>query len=98
MRMPTAAMAAEPRPGSVEDLLSDLFLGESFDHVALLEIVEIRDAGAALEARLDLCGVVLEALERIQAAREDDNVVSQQPHFAVPHQRAVLDVQPGDGS
>ena len=43
----------------------DLSLFEGLDEVALLEVLEVGQADAALEALADLTGVVLEPLERL---------------------------------
>src|SRR5688572_9690116 len=51
---------------------------EHFDDVANLEVVVIRKADAAFEARLHLADVVLEAAERRNLAFVDDDVVTQQ--------------------
>jgi hypothetical protein len=39
---------------------------ESFENIANLDVIEIRDAHAALEARANFAGVVFEALERAE--------------------------------
>src|SRR5687767_10195249 len=57
---------------------SDALHREDFDHVADLDVVVIRQADAALEARLHLADVVLEAAQRSDLAFVHDDVVAQQ--------------------
>src|SRR6185295_1115885 len=64
---------------------------DDFEHLELigdLEVVEVLERQAALEAGLDLAHVVLEALERIELAFVDYHVGSQQPYLGVaaPHE------------
>src|SRR5580698_2476553 len=53
---------------------------EDFELIAFDDIVEVLDRHTALEALTDFLDVVLEALERIELAREDDDVVAQHAH------------------
>src|SRR6266852_7546991 len=61
----------------------DPFHGEDLDDVADLEVVELLEADAALEARLHLADVVLEAAERSYLAFVDDDVVAEETRLRV---------------
>src|SRR6185436_7194473 len=56
---------------------------EGLDDVADLDVVELLEADAALEARLDLGHVVLEAAERADLPLVDDLAVAQQARLRV---------------
>src|SRR3954471_15978448 len=60
-------------------------------HVALLDVLEVREHDAALEAGRDLAHVVVEALERVDRRVVDDRAVA---HHADP--RAAADDAVGD--
>src|SRR5687768_5326103 len=62
------------------------------DDVALLQVLEVLEADAALEARRHLTHVVLEALERRDRPVPDDGAVAQEAHLRAPRDRAVADV------
>src|SRR6185503_3721079 len=76
------------------ELAGDLDALEALDLVLHADVVVALDADAALGARADLVGVVLEALERLELALEDHDVVAQDAdrvvaaHVAVDHQAA----------
>src|SRR5215471_3823564 len=59
------------------------FHGEHLDDVPNLEVIELVEADAALEPRLDLAHVVLEPPERSDLALVDDDVVAEQPRLRV---------------
>src|SRR5437763_10539314 len=67
------------------------------DDVALLEVVEVLQADAALEALVDFLHVVLETAQRGDAAGEDRLRVAQQPYERGPRDIAVGYRRPGDG-
>src|SRR5215470_17897707 len=71
------------------DRAGDLLHLEAFDDVADLDVVVILEGHAALVAFLDLAHLVLEALERLQAAFVDDHVVAQQAHSRAALHRAL---------
>src|SRR6185437_1524518 len=64
---------------------------EHFELIAFHDIVEVLDRHTALEALLHFLHVVLEALERIEFAREDDDVVAQHAHRRGTLDHAVRD-------
>src|SRR5687767_14934610 len=66
------------------------------DDVTFLQVVEVLDPDAALEALRDLSNVVLEAAERPDPAVVRDDAVANDPGATVPHDRATGDVAPGD--
>src|SRR5262249_16327091 len=66
----------------LRDDLDPLVL-EHLDHVADLDVVEFFEADAALEARLHLADVVLEAAERSDLAFVDDDVVAHEARLRV---------------
>ena len=74
-----ARWPACPGPYSVRATSDDL---EDLELVADLEVVEVLERQAALEAGLDLAHVVLEALERVELAVVDHDVVAQHAHLA----------------
>src|SRR5205823_408424 len=65
------------------------------DDVALLEILEVREADAALEAGLYLADVVLEPLQRRDRAGPDDHAVAEEPALAPTGDGAVAHVATG---
>src|SRR3989442_4814165 len=71
---------------------------EHLELVAFLEIREVLQRHAALEARLDLAHVVLEALERVDLAGMDDDVVAQHADLRIALDQALLHVAAGDGA
>src|SRR5688572_3881384 len=73
---------------------------EHFDDVANLDVVEVLEAHAALEAGLDLGDIVLEALERGELAFPHHDVVAQQARLGVALARdaAVGDHAAGNGA
>src|SRR5690349_16712593 len=56
-------------------LTRDLALLERLDDVALVQVLEVGEADAALEARLDLAHVVLEPAQRADGALPDDGAL-----------------------
>ena len=56
---------------------------EHLDQVADLDVVELVEADAALEAGLDFADIVLEAAQRADLAFVDDDVVAQQARLGV---------------
>jgi len=70
-------------------LLLNLNLGEGFNDIALLNIVEVDETDTALEASLDFLGVILEALERLDATRPDDGGIAKQAIRRVIHQKNI---------
>src|SRR3954467_14648443 len=69
---------------------------EHLELVAFLDIGEVLERHAALEARLDIAHVVLESLERVDLAGVDDHVVAQHPHLGASLDHAFLNVAAGD--
>jgi hypothetical protein len=57
---------------------SHFFDLKEFQHVAFNDVVVALDVQAALEAFFDFLGIIFEALERFEFAREDDHVVAQE--------------------
>src|SRR5688500_10634537 len=76
----------------------DLLGTVALDHVADLEVVEVLDADAALEALLDLLHVVLEAAERAEVAVVDLDRVADHADLGAALERAAADVRAGDGA
>src|SRR6478752_3468247 len=64
---------------------------EALDDVAFLEVVEVRQPDAALEARRDLADIVPEAAERLDPIGRDDLAAAPDPRAALDHP-AVGDV------
>src|SRR5207253_1693788 len=71
---------------------------EDFDDVADLDVVEALERDAALETRLDLADVFLEAAERSDLALPGDDVVAEQAGLGVAAapDRALEDRAAGD--
>src|SRR5439155_13344635 len=67
-----------------------------FELVALFDVVESLDRQSAFEPRLDLAHVVLEALERIELAIVDDDIVAQDPDLRTAPDKAFEHVAAGD--
>src|SRR3954468_16862121 len=84
------------RGGLVERRALDLARFEDLEDVADLHVVEVLEMEAALEALLDLAGVVLEALERVDHRRIDDSAVPDDAHLRVPADEPVRDHATGD--
>src|SRR3954452_12034085 len=76
----------------------DLPLLECLDDVAGLEVLEVGQADAALEALPHLAGVVLEALEGRDGALPDDDAVAQEADLGAAGDDARLHVAAGDGA
>src|SRR4051812_44734536 len=74
----------------------DLTLLVRLDDVARLEVLEVREADAALEAGLHLAHVVLEPLERRDRAVPDDRALPEEAHLRAAGDGAVGDVAAGD--
>src|SRR5256886_4383187 len=68
-----------------------------FELIALFDVVETLDRQSAFEARLDLAHIVLEALERIELAIVDDDIVAQDPDLRTAPHHAFEHVAAGDG-
>src|SRR3954471_4684850 len=87
-------------PAGLGDRRGDALHGEHLDDVADLQIVVALEADAALEARLDLGHVVLEAAQRAQLALVDHHVVAQQARLRLARalDDAVGDHAAGDGA
>src|SRR5688572_30111401 len=94
--MRSAAACTTSGYGATRSGPRDLSLLVRLDDVALLEVLEVGQPDAALEARLHLTGVVLEALERVDRALPDDGSVAQEPHLRVAGDDAVGDVAARD--
>src|SRR5712664_4915989 len=75
----------------------DRFQLVRLDDVAFLEVVEVLDADAALEALVDFLHVVLEAPERGDLAGEDGLRVALHAHVRGAGDLAVHDRRAGDG-
>src|SRR5689334_19845818 len=90
-----------PRPrafgGGLEGSL-DLIHPERLDPVAHLEVVEVLDTDAALEALAHLAHVILEALEARQRAGVDGRAVAGDPRLAGALDGAASDDAAGDGA
>src|ERR1700674_2050237 len=66
-----------------------------FELIALFDLVVVLQRQAALESCLDFAHVILEALERIELAVEDDDAVTQQPDLRAAADHALEDVATG---
>src|SRR5216684_7922617 len=87
-----------PRPSSFESRqcrgqLLDL---EGLDDVAVLDVLELLDADAALEALPNLGDIVLEVAQRADLSLQDDAVVAQQPDAGRARNDALGDHAPRD--
>src|ERR1700682_6014337 len=69
-----------------------------FELIALFDLVEVLQRQAALESCLDFAYVVLEALERIELAVEDDDAVAQEPHLRAAADHSLEHVATGNGA
>src|SRR5437867_1080887 len=68
-----------------------------FELIALFDVVESFDRQSAFEPCLDLAHVILEALERIEFAIVDDDIVAQHPDLRPAPDKAFEHVAAGDG-
>src|SRR4051794_14136350 len=82
-----------PRSGA-----RDLALFEGLDDVAILEVLEVGEADAALEALVDLTDVVLEPPQRGDGTLPDDRALAEEPDLGATGDRAVGDVATRDGA
>src|SRR3954452_669349 len=85
--MPRPAAGSGPR---------DLALFVRLDDVTGLEVLEVGQPDAALEALVDLTSVVLEPLERLDRALPDDDALAQEADLGATGDRAAGDVAAGD--
>src|SRR5205085_4688759 len=77
------------RAGNLLDL-------EALDHIANLDVLVVLEGHAAFVALADLADLVLEPLQRLQAALMDHDIVAQQPHFGAPPDDSLSDHAAGD--
>src|SRR3546814_371449 len=102
-RGPQGAPVPPRTAESGSEIACDLLDLEAFDDVAFADIVVILERHAALVARLDLAHVVLEALELLEAAFVDHDVVAQEAdlgaalHDAFRYHAAGDLAEPADG-
>src|ERR1700733_1622776 len=71
---------------------------EAFQNVADLDVVEVRDADAALEPGTNFARVVFETLQRTQLRRVDYRFIAQHAHLRIALEDAVDHVATGDRS
>src|SRR6202795_2604855 len=76
------APAERPDARSSAGHATDRLRGKALDHIALLEIMEVRQADAALVVRGDFPDVVAEPSKRLDPVCRDD--LSSAPHPGVP--------------
>src|SRR3974390_2799436 len=76
----------------------DLAFLVGLDHVAFLQVLEVREADAALEARRHLAYVVLEATQGLDGTLPDDGPLAEEAHLRAPGDPPVAHVTPGDGA
>src|SRR5690242_20090064 len=69
---------------------------EALDDVAGLDVLIVLEGHAALVAFLDLADLVLEALQRLEGALVDDDVVAQQPDLGAALDDALRHHAAGD--
>src|SRR4051794_15783992 len=94
LRMALAAGAGtEPE---LRELALDLAGLVGLQHVALLDVLEVREHDAALEAGRDLAHILVEALERVDRRVVDDRAVAHHADAAAAADRPVGDVAAGD--
>src|SRR5579872_1134469 len=90
-RAPSGSLCSRPPPRAGEDprklqRAGDFLDLEALDDVALLDVLVILEGHAAFVAFADLADLVLEALQRLQRALVNDDVVAQEAHLgAAPH-------------
>src|SRR5581483_2635878 len=75
-----------------------LFRHESFNHIALLYIVEIGDIDAALHAVANFAGIVFEALERADLALVNLYAVAHQAHVGITLDHTIEHIATSNGS
>src|SRR5690606_14895881 len=74
----------------------DLFDAEAFDDVALADVFVVLEGHAAFLAHLDFLDLVLEALERLELAFVDDDVVADEADARATLDHALGDTAAGD--
>src|ERR1700674_4755268 len=77
---------------------NQLLHGEALEHVADLDIVEVRYAHAAFKAGANFVGVFFETAQRTDAARVDHHAFAHHPHFRIAFDKAIHDVAAGNGA
>src|SRR3954453_19058690 len=77
------------------ELALDLLRLVDLDHIALLHVGVVLEDDAALEARLDLADVVLEAAKRSDPAVVDDGAIPPEPRLGAAADGAVGHVRAG---
>src|SRR5581483_2455587 len=85
-----------PRTDGSAPGTGDLLELIGLDDVALLEVLEVGEPNAALEAGRHRARVVLEPLERLDRAVPDDDALAQEPHARAARDDAVGDVATRD--
>src|SRR5262249_15431286 len=76
----------------------DLALFVGLDDVALLQVLEVRQSDAALEALPDLAGVLLEPLQRRDDALPDHDALAEEADLGATCDDARLHIAAGDGT
>src|SRR5579863_1740902 len=86
------------RPATLSCGFSGRKLGhlEAFQNVADFDVVEVRDADAALKSSAHFARVVLESLQRTQLRRVDHRFVAQYAHLRFALEDAIDDVAASD--
>src|SRR5579871_3505201 len=74
----------------------DLPLLVGLDDVALVQVLEVGEADAALEALVHLAHVILEAPQRGDGALPDHHALAQEAHLRAAGDDAAADVAAGD--
>src|SRR3546814_16603501 len=85
-----------PRSTRTDTLFPYTTLFRSDD--ALLQVLEVAEDDAALEAGVDLAHVVLEATQRVDGALPDDRALPQEADLGVPGDGAVEHHAAGDAT
>src|SRR5690242_2070555 len=65
------------------ELRSDALGSVGLENIPWFNVLEIRDCNTALKALLDFAGVVLKALQRLDPARVDNDVVAKNANLTV---------------
>src|SRR3984893_866250 len=73
-----------------------LLHGEAFEHIGDFDVVEVRNADAALEAGANFVGVFLQPAERADAAGVNHHTFTNDAHFGIALDDAVENVTAGD--
>src|SRR5215472_8906501 len=97
-QLPNYSITQLPNPLRYPDFGRDPLGHERLNHIALFDVIEVRDVDAAFHAVADFAGIILEPLERADLAFVNLHAVAHQANVGIAFDDAVQDITSGHGS